>query len=124
MKIGEGDVELAAHGLHRPGAKLASTLVTFGSVKEPMALKWLSNMSTRLLRKSVAYRTFCPWLFWAIASPVKRRWPAAKLSMMRIAWVGSTAGFQPLMVPSMESKIRRAGADLPFSEITKFDVGL
>jgi hypothetical protein len=31
---------------------------------------------------------------------------------MRMAWVGSTAGFQALIVPSMVSKRKRAGADL------------
>ena len=50
---------------------MGSTLVTVGSVKEPMGLKSPSNVSTRFWRKSVAYRTFCPWLFWAISSPVK-----------------------------------------------------
>ena len=39
-----------------------------------------------------------------------------------IAWSGSTAGFQPLIVPSRASKRNSAGADLPFSEITKSEV--
>src|SRR6516164_8182272 len=41
--------------------------------------------------------------------------PAAQVSRMRIAWVGSTTGFQPLMVPSIVSKISRAGPDTPVS---------
>jgi hypothetical protein len=43
---------------------------------------------------------------------------------MMMAWSGSTAGFQPLMVPSRASKRNSAGADLPFSEITKSEFGL
>jgi hypothetical protein len=46
---------------------------------------------------------------------------AVELSTMMMAWSGSTAGFQPLMVPSRASKRNSAGADLPFSEITKSD---
>jgi hypothetical protein len=41
-----------------------------------------------------------------------------------MAWFGSTAGFQPLMVPLRVSKRNSAGADTPFSEITKSEVGL
>ena len=45
---------------------------------------------------------------------------------MTIACVGSTAGFQPLMVPSSVSKIRRGRRGLAVSGfvITKSDVGL
>jgi hypothetical protein len=37
---------------------------------------------------------------------------------------GVIGGFQPLIVPSWASKRNSAGADLPFSEITKSEVGL
>jgi hypothetical protein len=39
-----------------------------------------------------------------------------------VSW--STAGFQPLIVPSSESKIKMAGAARPFFEMTNSVVGL
>src|SRR5580692_5191272 len=35
------------------------------------------------------------------------------------AWVGSTAGFQPAIVPSSVANRNRAGAETPFSDTTK-----
>jgi len=40
------------------------------------------------------------------------------------ALVGSTVGFHPLIVPSPLLKMNKAGPDLPFLEITKFEVAL
>src|SRR5436309_11862456 len=36
-----------------------------------------------------------------------------------MAWVGSTAGFQPEIVPSSVLKMKRAAPDTPFLETTK-----
>ena len=60
---------LAAHGLHRPGAKLGSMLVTFGSVKAHGLEIAIEHLHT-VLREIGPYSTLCPWLFLAMASPV------------------------------------------------------
>src|SRR5438445_13424759 len=48
----------------------------------------------------------------------------AELSTSRIAFVLSTAAFQPEMVPSSVAKMKMAGAELPFAETVKSDVPL
>ena len=99
-------------------------LVTVGSVKEPMGLKLAIEHLHAVLGEIGRIQDILPLAVLGHFQPGVERSPAAPLSTMTIACVGSTSGFQPLMVPSIESKIRRAGADLPLAEITKFFVGL
>src|ERR1700739_4720233 len=94
-----------------------------GSLNDFTKLNELSNMSIlRFGLSSAAYRKACLEALTAMASPVYMA-PALDLSAgVRVAtltWVvglvGSTVGFQALMVPSRVAKIKTAAPDLLFS---------
>src|SRR6266702_2313163 len=95
------------------GAKPAGMV---GSPKEPArvaGLNILSNTSIVPAWKLAAKRklpdAFCPR-----ASPLYTA-PEAELSTARMAWVKSTLGFQPAIVPSSVAKIKKLEPDVvPF----------
>src|ERR1700751_5606773 len=98
-----------------------------GSLNDFTKLNELSNMSIlRFGLSSAAYKKACLESLTAMARPVYMA-PALDLSAgVRVAiltwvvrFVGSTVGFQAVMVPSSEAKIKTAEPDLLFSVIVK-----
>src|SRR6201987_4569073 len=103
------------------GAKPAGTV---GSVKLLTWWKLLSKTSTVPNRKLVAYRNLPAGVLTRASPLYSAPWsPAWSVTVDRstagTAWVGSTVGFQPAIVPSSVADTNRAGADTPFSDITK-----
>src|SRR5579864_4904075 len=95
-----------------------------GSVKVLTKLKLLSNTSTVPKRKSVAYRNFPAGVVTnarpLYTAPTSPAWSVAvERSTAMMAWVGSTLGFQPTMVPSSVAKRNLLGPDVPASDTTK-----
>src|SRR6201997_2075181 len=103
------------------GAKPAGTV---GSVKLLTRWKLLSKTSMVPNRKLVAYRNLPAGVLTRASPLYTAPWsPAWSVTADRstavTAWVGSTVGFQPAMVPSSVANRNRAGADTPFSDTAK-----
>src|SRR6266700_4238915 len=102
------------------GAKPAGTV---GSVKMLTTLKLLSKTSTCPKRKFVAYRNLPAGVVTNARPLYTAPWsPSVSVARDRstamMAWVGSTVGFQPAIVPSSVAKRNLAGPEAPLSETT------
>src|SRR5215472_3122366 len=89
----------------------------FGSLNDFMRAKLLSYFSI-WFKAALAAKRNVPDLVLAMSSPVYAI-GLPGLSTAMTALVGSTVGFQPLIVPSSVAKMNKAEADLPPLETMK-----